>query len=120
MPKIAGTEVGQLMLLQLGPDVLGGIQLRSVSRKIEGGDLPAQGGEVILDQTAAVCGQAVPNEQDGLANLCVEVADEVEHFLFAHRSFVKAEVELPESDSGGDGKVVPVELVLQDRRDTAP
>jgi hypothetical protein len=39
---------------------------------------------------------------------------------FAHRSFVKAEVELPESDSGGDGKVVPVELVLQDRRDTAP
>ena len=47
------------------------------------------------------------------------MTDEVKHFLFAHRPIVQAEVELPGSDSGGNRKIVPVELVLQNRREAA-
>jgi hypothetical protein len=50
-------------------------------------------------------------------DLFPEVLDKVKDFLFAHRSFVQAEVELPQGNASGDGEVVPIELVLQDRCD---
>ena len=53
------------------------------------------------------------------SNLLVQVTDEVQHFFLAHRSLVEPEVELPQRDPRRDGKVVPVELMLQDRRHSA-
>ena len=72
-----------------------------------------------MHQSATMTGQAIPNQQHRSVHLLPEVLDEVEDLFFAHGSLVQPEVELPERDAGGDGEVVPVELVLQDRGDTA-
>ena len=69
------------MLLEVSPNVLGRIQLGRVCGKVESRDLALQAGQIILHQTAAVSRQAVPDEQDRLIDLFVQMTDEVEHFL---------------------------------------
>ena len=53
-------------------------------------------------------------------HLLAQVLDEIEDFFFTHRSRVQAEVKLPRTNAGGDGEVIPIELVLEDRRDASP
>ena len=76
--------------------------------------------QVVLYEAATVTGETIPDEQNGPIDLFVQMSDKVQDFFLAHGSFVQAEVELPEGHTGGDGEVVPVELMLQDRRDAAP
>ena len=75
--------------------------------------------QVIPNQTTAMAGKPVPDQQDRLSDLPDKVLEEVPDILFAHASLIQPEVELPESNSGGHRKIVPVELMLQDRRNPA-
>jgi len=59
-----------------GPYVLGGIQFGRISGNVERGDLSLHAGEVILHQPAGVSAQAVPDKQDRLIDLSVELTDE--------------------------------------------
>jgi len=52
-------------------------------------------------------------------DLLVQVTDEVQDFFLYHGAFVQAEIELPQRDAGGNRKVVPVELMLQERGNAA-
>lgn len=105
------------MLFELGPDVFHRVQLRSVGWQIVDLDLPIQGFEVVVDYSAAVTRQPIPDQQHRAVKLFPEVLDKVQDFLFAHGSFVQPEVELPQGNTSGEGEIVPIELMLQDRRD---
>jgi hypothetical protein len=107
------------MLLEVSPDVFDRVQFRSVGRQIERFNLSVQAGEVILNDATTVSGQAIPNEQDRVADLLGEVLHKIAHFLLSHVSFVQSEIELPQCDASSHRQVVPVELVLQDGCHTA-
>src|ERR1051325_10752918 len=94
MPEVVRAEVRQLMLLEIGPHVLGGIEFGSVGRQIESFDAALESPQIILYDSAAMPGQAVPNQQDGVGDLFGQMADEIEHLLLAHVALVQAEVEL--------------------------
>lgn len=104
------------MLLELRPNVLRRVQFRSIGGQVVDLHLPSQGLDVVVDQSTAMAGQPVPDQQYRPVDLFPEVLEEIENFLFAHRSFIQTKVELPQRNAGGDGQVVPVELVLQDGR----
>ena len=95
------------------------IQLGGVGRQIVHLDIALQGGHVVRNHAAAVPGQAVPDQQHRPVDLFPEMLYEIPDFLFPHGSLVQAEVELPQRDPRGKREVVPVELMLQDRRDAA-
>ena len=120
MPEIARAEVRQLVLFQLRPDVLRRVQFRRVRWQIVDLDLSVQCLDVVVNQAAAMAGQPIPDQQHRTMNLLPKVLDKIEDFCFAHCSRVQAEVKLPHRNAGGDGEIIPIELVLQDRRDAPP
>ncbi len=120
MPEIAGAEVRQFVLFQLCPYVLRRIQFRRVRWQVVDLDLSAQCLDVVVNQPAAMAGQPIPDQQHRTMNLLPEVLDEIQDFFFPHGSRVQAEVKLPRCNTGGDGEVIPIELVLEDGRDATP
>ena len=106
------------MLLEVSPDVFGRIQFRSVGGQVKRLNFPVQAGEVILNDAAAVPWQTIPNEQDRLTDLLREVLHEIAYLLLSHRSFVESKIELPQRDTGRNRQVVPIELMLENRRHT--
>jgi hypothetical protein len=108
------------VLFQLRPDVLRRVQFRRVRWQIVDLDLSVQCLDVLVNQPAAMSGQSIPDQQHRTVDLLPEVLDEIEDFFFTHGSRVQAEVKLPRSNAGGDGEVIPIELVLEDRRDAPP
>ncbi len=82
-------------------------------------DLAIQRRKVVLHQAATVTRKTIPDQEDGSIDLLIQVADKIQDFFFAHGSFGQAEVEVPQRGTSGNGEVVPVELILEDRRDAA-
>ena len=107
------------MLLEVSPDIFGGIQLGSVGWQKEGFNLAVQASKVILHDTAAVSRQTIPDEQDAMADLFRQMLDKIAYFLLPYAPFVQSKIKLPQRDAGSDRQVIPIELMLQDRCDTA-
>ena len=72
-------------------------------------------GNVILYEPAAVCRKTVPDNQQGLMKVTHQGFQKVHDLLFPDRIGIDSKVEVPQSQSGGYRKALPIEVVLQDR-----
>ena len=76
--EVAGAAIGELVVLEMPPDVLGGVELRGIARELLDLDGALEGFEVPAHQRAAMRGQAVPDHEQGLADLSAERVQELD------------------------------------------
>ena len=115
LPEIAGAEVGQLVLLPISPEVLYWVEFRRISRETFHPDFTAQTSQVLTHESAAVCGYAVPDDEELALDVTLEVLQEIDHLLCLDRTGVETKVKVPPRKSGDGRKLLPVEVELQDR-----
>src|SRR5487761_2001905 len=106
-------KVGDLVFLEVGPDRLYRIEFRRVGWKSSNGDVSVQFFEPCVDLAAAMSGHAVPDDQQWLLDLTLERGQEFDDLLGADGTREKAEVEVPEGQTGNGRKLLPGEAVLE-------
>jgi len=107
MWNILGTEVRQGMSFQMAPDVFGGIEFRRVSRQLRQNDLTVGTLHVITHFSAAVHGQAVPDDQQSPANLAAQVTQKLHRLPALDGAAKETKVKLPPSDAGDHREFAP-------------
>ena len=115
LPQIAGTQVGQLVLLPITPEVLHRVKFRGISWETFHPDFPFQAFQVCAHESAAVGGHAVPDDQQLALDVMLEVFQEVDNLLGLDRTGVEAKVKVPPRQPGDGRELFPVEVELQDR-----
>src|SRR5579862_898356 len=113
--QITCTEVGHRMVLQVSPDALDRIELGCVGRQVFKGDCATLCLNVLADEFGAMSLQAIPDDQQLLADRCLKGLQELDHLRRADRAAVESEVKAPERDPGDHRELLPAEAVLQDR-----
>ena len=116
LPDGVQAQVGDLVFLQIGPDRLDRIEFRRVGRQAGDSDVAVQFLQPCLDQTRAVRGNAVPDDQQRPLDLALERTEEFDDLLGADGTGEESEIELPEGQPGDGRELFPGEAVLQDRR----
>src|ERR1035437_4570787 len=97
------------------PDVLGGVELGGIGGELLDLDRSLEGFEILAHECRAMCWQAVPDHEQGFADLTSEGSEELDDLRALDCTRKESEVEAPEGDSGDDRELMPVEVVLQDR-----
>jgi len=115
LPEIAGAQVGQLVLLPVTPEVLHGIKFRGIGRKTFHPDFAMQTFQVRPDESAAVGGHAVPDNEELALNVTLEVFQEIDHLLGLDCTGVESKVKVPPRQPGDGRELLPVEVKLQNR-----
>src|SRR5712692_3482783 len=108
-------KIGQLALLHIAPDVFDGIEFRGIRRQPFENNVSVERFDEVLDDATAVRRQAVPDDQQLAANLLSKRVQEVDELGTADRAGMQPEIKVPETDTGDDRQLFPVEAVLQDR-----
>jgi hypothetical protein len=68
----------------------------------------------LLGDFAAVARKPIPNQQDVSLNVTEQVFEKLNDLLRVDGLFENLKVEIPDGDSGNDGKGFPVEMELED------
>src|SRR2546421_267370 len=113
--EVTSTEVRHGVMLEVTPDVFDGVELGSVGRQILQGDAAVESVEVLLDQPRAMRLQAIPHDQQLLADAPLQGLEELHHLRALDRSGKEAKVEPPEAHPGDHRELLPGEAVLQYR-----
>lgn len=115
--EVPWTEVGQLMMLPVRPEILDRVQLRRIWRQELQLDATALACDVVAHQPAAVRLQAIPDDQQlspvQVPSQCLQEGDDLGR---ANRSRHQLEIDVPEADTGHCRQLLPGEAVLQHRR----
>src|SRR5574337_194344 len=106
---ICGAEVGDLVLLQVGPDRLDGIELGGVRRQRSQGEVPALAFEPRTQRAAAMGGRAVPDDEQPLLDLLLERTEELDDLRGLDGAVEEAEVKAPPTQPGDGRHLVPAE-----------
>lgn len=109
-------EVRQFMVLPVAPHVFDRIELRRVARERLQRDPAALRADVVVDDAAAVGGEAVPDDEQLAAQMALQVHEEFDDLRPFDRTGEEPEVEAPPRDPGDRRQQVPIEVVLEDRR----
>jgi len=112
-PKRLGTQIRQLMVLPVPPQVFHGIQFRSIGRQKIDRQPPATFRDEILDESTPVLPQPVPDHQQSPGYVPQQVAKEQHDLRRPYAPRKEPEVEPPPRYSCDRGEVVPMEVVLQ-------
>src|SRR5712691_9616732 len=104
------------MFLQVAPDVFDRVELRGVAGEKLDLDEGMLAGQELPDQPTFVDVGRVPDDQQPAANVAKQMGQEDDHFSTADRAGEETEVEVPKRYPGNRREVVPVEVVLEDRR----
>src|SRR6266851_5372082 len=102
------------MLLPVTPDVLDRVELRRVGRKIGSVNPTLQGGNVVLHQPAAMAGQAIPHDQQGLVQVAHQGRKKIHDLFLLDAPGIDSKVEVPQCEAGSDRQTLPIKVVLQD------
>src|SRR5438270_12721070 len=113
--EVTSTEVRHGVMLEVTPDVFDGVELGSVGRQILQGDAAVESVEVLLNQPRAMRLQAIPHDQQLLADGPLQGLEELHHLQALDRSGNAAKVEPPEAHPGDHRELLPGEAVLQYR-----
>ena len=70
---------------------------------------------MIADQSAAMCREPVPDDQQRTVDPADQGFEEVDHLGALDRAGIEAEVETPERQAGHGGQGLPIEVVLEHR-----
>src|ERR1022692_4958286 len=114
--KIPGAAIGQLVVFEMSPDVFGGVEFRGIGRELLDLDRALEGFEVLANERRAMRGQAVPDYEQGFADLTPQGVEELDDLRALDRLGKEPEVEAPEGDPGDHRELMPVKVILQDRR----
>lgn len=115
LAEVAGTEVGQLVMFPITPDVLHRIELGRVGRQALGYQPAALRGDKLLDQPRPMSGQSVPHHQQLARQVAQQMAEEVGHLGGPDSAWVAPEVKVPPGNAGGSRERFPIEVILQHR-----
>ena len=113
--EVPGAAIGEFVVLEMTPDVLRGVELGGIGRELLDLDGALEGFEVLAHERRAMRGQAVPDHEQGFADLASQGIEELDDLRAFDCTRKESEVEAPEGDSGDDRELMPVEVVLQDR-----
>jgi hypothetical protein len=110
--KIGRAEVGKLMLLQITPNVLSGVELGRVARQrfnLNGAVEPVK---IAAHQAAAMGRQSVPDDEQLTLDLSFEGAQKLDDLRAFDRAGKQTEVEAVKGNPSDRRQLVPVEAVL--------
>ena len=91
------------MLFPVPPEVLYRIKFRRVSRETFHPDFAMQTFQVLTYESTAVCGDAVPDDEELALDVTLEVFQEIDYLLGLDRTGVEAKVKVPLRQPG-DGR----------------
>ena len=117
-PAVLGTEVGQFMLLEMTPDVLGGIQFGGIGWQGLQVDALVQCADEVPHRPTAVNPRAIPDNQQSSGQMPQQMAQELDDLGTLDRSVKELEIEVGEGQSRHHRELLPIEVVLQHRRTT--
>lgn len=103
------------MVLQITPDVLDRVEFGRVSWQELQLDALIISLDVIPNQSAPVCSQPIPDDEQGTVNLPTQRPKELHQLRCPDRSGEQTKVKLPEGDTGNSRELVPRKAVLQYR-----
>ena len=110
---VAGTEVGQGVSFEMPPNVFRWIQFGRVGRQA-GHDQATVGIlDEVLNATAAMCGESVPDHQEASGKLPHQMAQKINDLGGADGAAIETEIESPPRDARDDGQFAPVEIERQ-------
>src|ERR1700722_15530982 len=109
------TQVGQLAVFHVAPDVLDRIEFGSVGRQALDHDMSIECFDILGNHATTVSRQAIPNHQQLAADLLAQRLQEFDELRTADGASVQAKVEVPETDAGNHRQLLPIEAVLQHR-----
>ena len=98
------------------PHILDWVEFRRVGWEPFDEEALAGGGDVILDQQAAMNRRAVPKDQNFAGNMPLQVPEELNGLGAFDAALVNLEVKPPQRQPANDGKAFPVEGLVQHRR----
>ena len=107
-----GTEVGQRMALEPGPEVLDRIELWRIPGQEMKLNAPCGGGHVVAHQVAAMGSQAVPEDEQRPAKVSEERFEELDDLFFGDGSFMQPKAHPGEVHAGDERQLMPVEVKL--------
>ena len=89
--KVRGAQVGDLVLLQIGPDRLNRVKFGRIRGQEGDSDAPVLRFEPVLDESALVRPHAVPDDQQRLLQVSAQRLEELDVLLLLDRAFVQTE-----------------------------
>ena len=117
-PAVLGTEVGQFMLLEMPPDVLGGIEFGGIGwQGLQVNALVQCADEVTHCPTAVNTG-AIPDNQQSSGQMPQQMAQELDDLGALNRAVKELEVEVGGGQPRHNRELLPIEVILQDRGTT--
>ena len=119
LPVIFWTDVGQLVLFPMPPDVLDRIQLGRVRRQVRQFDAAMQTFDVVPDQPAAMRRPSDSNHHQPARNVADQGPGKLHHLRPFRRSSAKPEIRIQRRQSRHCRQTLPVEVVLQHRSPSA-
>ena len=90
--EVAGTIVGHGVMFELSPDTFNGLQVRCVGRRVVDHDLPALGLDVRFHELRAVRLQAIPDDEQLLADRGLQGFEELDDLRTLDRAVEQTEV----------------------------
>jgi hypothetical protein len=109
-------QIGQFVLLGVGPDIFRRVQLGRIAGQVFHHDRPIGRRQIIRHHCAAVSRQSIPDDEQLAANLFQQAAQEVHNLLFLDGTLHKAKVKLTVAQRRNRRQMRPVKAVPQQRR----
>ena|SRR5450631_1080802 len=113
--EVRGAAVGELVVLEITPDVFGRIQFRGVGGQLLDLHSAVQRLQALANERRAMGSQSVPDDQQRLADLLPEGMQELDVLRTLDGVGKESEIEAPEGDSGDHQQLAALEVVPQDR-----
>ena len=107
-------EIADLMLFEMSPQILHGIEFRCIGRQADYLQASVGGDHKLFDRLAAMNGGSVPQDQQRAWQVTQERFQEVNDLGTFDRSSVDLKIEVPESDAGNHREAFPTESLLDD------
>ena len=115
-PEVTGAEVGQFMLLPVGPEILPRVQFGRRGWPAAGAASAGQRFEVLVDRGGTRAGRAGPDDQQFAGEVTLPVAEELNDLRALDAAGQEPEVKVAPSQSGDGSKVFPIEAMEEPRR----
>lgn len=111
----AEAQIGDLMLLEIGPDRLNRIEFRGIGRQARNRKMAVQFFQPGVEFSAAMDGSAIPDDQQRFLDLTLECTEKFDDLLGTNGPGKEPEVELREGQAGNGRELLPGEAVLKNR-----
>src|SRR6266542_2334831 len=104
------------MLFPVTPKILDRVEFRGISRKKLQLQTAALFKDEIIDQAAPVASEPVPYDQHLASNVAQQVFQELHHLGATNRTGKQAKIKLSPRHSRHGRQMLPVKMILQNRR----